>query len=135
MDKLTVSRRVINVGKRRRNANNTVEYRREKLIANIEEQIELARMSLDREPVQLKSKRGHAIVTVKPRLWWTTEEAGSVLTEIRYNNIPLKITSQGSTIEVGKLARLRGVCQTVIKAVRAGELDQSIQSASWRSHS
>ncbi len=135
LDKLVVSRRVINAAKRRRKTNNAVEYRREKLIANIEEQIELARLSLSGEPAQLARKRGHQVVTVKPRLWWATEPDGTVLTEVRYNRVPLNLASRGTTIEVGKLARLPTVLQTVIKAVRAGEMDQSIESAARRSRS
>jgi hypothetical protein len=130
---LVISRRVINAAKPRRNTKNTAEYRRKKLIANIEEQIELARLSLNGEPVQLERKRGHRVITVKPRLWWAIEADGTVLTEIRYNKIPLNLASRGTTIEVADLARLPSALQTVIEAVRAGELDQSIETAARRS--
>lgn len=133
LGKLVISRRVINAAKPRQSTKNTAEYRREKLIANIEEQIELARLSLNGEPVQLERKRGHDVVTVKPRLWWAIEADGTVLTEIRYNKIPLNLANRGTTIEVANLSRLPGALQTVIKAVRAGELDQSIETAARRS--
>ncbi len=75
LDKLNVSKRIIPAARPRRKIE-TAEYRRGKLIANIEEQIELAQLALEDQPLQLKRKRGHGVVNVKPRLWWKTVPDG-----------------------------------------------------------
>ncbi|NNE85759.1 MAG: hypothetical protein HKN28_17485 [Alphaproteobacteria bacterium] len=132
LDKLNISRRVIAAARPRRKLD-TVEYRREKLIANVEEQIELANLKLQGKPAQIKRKRGHDIVTVRPRLWWATEPDGHVYTQIRYNKVPLNILGQGTSIEVGPLKKLPSVYKTVIRAIEAGELDNSIDNAAKKS--
>ena len=128
LDKLTITNRVIAAAQPRRKAE-TMGYRRSKLIANLEEQIELAQRALEDKPLQLERKRGHSVVKVRPRLWWRTEPDGKVFTEIRYNKIALRLAGKGNSIEVGPLRRLPTVYRTVIKAVKAGELDQAIQNA------
>ena len=122
LDKLNVSKRIIPAARPRRKIE-TAEYRRGKLIANIEEQIELAQLALEDQPLQLKRKRGHGVV------WWKTVPDGKVYTEIRYNKVALNIGGRGTSIEAGDLKQLPAVFRTVIKAVKAGELDNAIQSA------
>lgn len=128
LDKLTISNRIIATAKPRRKLK-TKEYRREKLIANIEEQIELANLALQDKPLELYRKRGHDLKKVRPRIWWKTEPDGHVFTQIRYNKIALNISGQGTSIEVGSLKKLPAIFRTVIKAINAGELDQSIEVA------
>lgn len=132
LDKLNISRRVIPAARARRR-HDTPEYRRQKLIANIEEQIELAELAIQGRPLELKRKRGHGTVTVRPRLWWQAGPDGKVFTQIRYNKIPLNLAGRGTSIEVGKLKRLPVVFRTVIRAVKAGELDQPIDTAARQS--
>ena len=133
LDKMDISNRIIDSAKRRRKSVDTVEYRRDKLIANIEEQIELAQLSIDGKPLVLKRKRGHKVVSVKPRIWWATEPDGLIFVQIRYNKVPLNLAGRGTAINVGRLARLPRILRTVIKAVQAGELDQAIQNAARKS--
>ena len=132
LDKLTISRRVIAAARPRRKGD-TVEYRRGKLIANIEEQIELALLAQQDKALELSRKRGHRVVKVRPRLWWKTAADGHVYTQIRYNKVPLNLRGRGTTIEVGSLKRLPLVYRTVIRAVKAGELDNAIENAAKRS--
>jgi hypothetical protein len=128
LDKLKVTKRVIAAAKPRRKVESP-EYRRRKLIAHLEEQIELALLALASKPAELRRKRGHGIVTVRPRLWWKAEPGGTVFTEIRYNKVALNIAGRGTAIEVGPLKRLPAVYRTVIRAAKAGELDRSIRTA------
>lgn len=128
LDRLKVSKRVIDAARPRRKVE-TAEYRRRKLIANVEEQIELAELALEGRPLELKRKRGHGIVAVRPRLWWKAEKDGTVYTQVRYNKVPLNIAGRGTSIEVGPMRRLPTVYRTVIRAIKAGELDQSIRNA------
>jgi hypothetical protein len=128
LDTLEVSRRVLDTAHPRRTVD-TVEYRRAKLIANLEEQLELAERALRDEPLQLKRKRGRQVVTVRPRLWWKVEPDGHVATQVRYNKVALKVKNGGTTIEVGPLKKLPAVYRKLIRAVKAGELDSAIAVA------
>ena len=128
LDKLKISNRVIFAAPPRRKVG-TTEYRRMKLIANIEEQIELANLALQDKPLELQRKRGHAAVNVRPRLWWKVAPDGLVFTQIRYNKVALNVVGRGTSIEVGPLRKLSTVYRTVIKAIKAGELDQAIERA------
>ncbi len=132
LDKLNISRRVIAAARPRHKAD-TIEYRRQKLIMNIEEQIELANLSLQGKPLQIKRKRGRNVITVRPRLWWAVEPDGHIFTQIRYNKVPLNILGRGTSIEVGRLRSLPSVYKTVIRAIKAGELDNSIETAAKKS--
>lgn len=128
LDELEISRRVINAARPRRSAD-TAEYRRAKLVANLEEQLELSQRALVGEPLELKRKRGRKVVTVRPRLWWKVEPDGHVATQVRYNKVPLKLKRGATTVEVGPLKRLPATYRKLIRAVKAGELDSAITIA------
>lgn len=128
LDKLKISKRVIGAA-RPRHKGDIVDYRRSKLIAGLEEQIELARFAIEGRALELERKRGHEIVKVRPRLWWKKEPDGRIFTEIRYNKVALNIGRKGNSIEVGPLKKLPSVYRTVIKAVKGGELDSAIENA------
>lgn len=132
LDKLKITNRII-AAARPRHRSDTVDYRRSKLIANIEEQIELAQLAMHGKPLELQRKRGHSVVKVRPPLWWKSEPDGKVFTQIRYNKVALYLGQRGAAIEVGALKRLPIVYRTVIKAVKAGELDQVILNAARKS--
>ncbi len=132
LDKLDITNRVI-VAARPRHRRDTVAYRREKLVASIEEQIELATLALEDKPLQLKRKRGHKVVEVRPRLWWKQVPDGHIYTQIFYNKIALQLARRGTAIEVGTLKKLPMVYRRVIQAVKAGELDQALETASRKS--
>ena len=132
LEKLNVSKRVV-AAARPRSRVETVEYRRKKLIANIEEQIELANLTLKGMPLQLDRKRGHQVTNVRPRIWWQTEPDGKVYAQIRYNKVALNIGGRGTTIEVGALRKVPTTYRIVIRAVKAGELDHAIEVAARKS--
>lgn len=132
LDQLTISSRVAPVAQRPRKQK-TIEYKRSKLIANIEEQIELANLALTGKPLVIKRKRGRRVREVKPRLWWEVVEDDEVVTEIRYNKVALNLAGLGTSIEVSSLESLPSAFNIVIKAIEAGELDQAIENASKKS--
>ena len=101
--------------------------------ANIEEQIELAHLALRGKDLVLERKRGSKVVTVRPRIWWSTEPEGDLYVQIRYNKIALNMAGRGTSIKAGSLVELPTVLRTVIKAVEAGELDTSIESVAEKS--
>lgn len=131
LDQLTISNRILPTPSRRQNKD-TAEYRRAKLIANIEEQIELAQLALKKEPLQLERKRGNQIRVVRPRIWWFVDVDGAILAQIRYNKVPLILQGASSTIEAESLKDLARVFAIVISAVKAGELDEAIVSAATK---
>ena len=92
-----------------------------------------ASQALRGESLVLERKRGHRTAKVRPRLWWTETPEGQVYTQIRYNKVALNIGGRGTAIEVGSLKRLPVIYRTVIRAVKAGELDTAIQVAARRS--
>lgn len=132
LDKLEISKRIISAARPRRKID-TSDYRRKKLIANIEEQIELAHLALQDKPLQMQRKRGHSVIKVRPRIWWEVTADGHVFTQIRYNKIALNIAGRGTSIEVGPIKKLPAVFRTVIKAIQGGELDQAIENAARKS--
>jgi len=131
LDKLEVSRRIIDTARPRRKED-PVEYRRKKLIASLEEQLELALLSIEKRPLVLERKRGKQVVSVRPRLWWKTDDNEHVATQVRYNKQPLAIGRRGTTIEVGPLKKLPAVYRLLIRATKAGELDRAIEAALHR---
>lgn len=132
LSKLEISRRVLKPRPARRDKP-TIEHYRDKLIANLEEQRELALNVLDGKPAVIKRRRGRDVREVRPRLWWYEDVDGHVGTYVFHNRTALKLGPGGRTIEVGPLRRLPTVYRTVIAAVRAGELDNSLRDAARRS--
>lgn len=128
LDELEISNRMIPAAKPRQKLD-AVDHARKKLVANLEEQIELARLAIEGEPLQLRRKRGHNVVTVSPRIWWRKEPEGTYFTQIRYNKMPLNLAGRGTSIEVGPLNKLPSIYRTVINAINAGELDQAIEAS------
>ncbi len=49
---------------------------------------------------------------------------------LRYGNRPLAITGDKSTIEIGTLDKLPKIIDTIIEAVKAGELDKQLNAVS-----
>ena len=63
------------------------------------------------------------------RRWWWNDEDGQVMLTLRYGNRPLAITGDKSTIEIGTLDKLPKIIETIIEAVKAGELDKQLNAA------
>jgi hypothetical protein len=131
LDKLEISRRVLKPRPSRRNKP-PIEHYRDKLIDNLEEQIEMAQKTIAGEPVAIKRRRGREVREVRPRLWWYQDPDGHVGTYVFHNRTALKLNGVGPTIEVGPLRKLPSVFRKVIAAVRAGELDQALSAVARR---
>jgi hypothetical protein len=128
LEELVVTNRAISTAKPRRKRN-LRDHRRSKMIASLEEQIELANLAVKGMPLELPRKRGHQLKTVRPRIWWQVDPAGIVHASALLNKVPINIEGRGTTIEVGSLIELPKVFKTLIKAVEAGELDQAMDVA------
>ena len=63
------------------------------------------------------------------RRWWWQDEDGQVNLTLRYGNRPLAIANGKSTIEIGTMDKLPKIIETIIEAVKAGELDKQLNAA------
>lgn len=132
LDQLKITNKIVPVAKRRQRGQ-TIEYRRNKLIANIEEQIELVGLAVQGKPLCLRRKRGHKVVNVRPRIWWDVAPDGHVNAQIYYNKVAMNLAGRGKTIEVEALPDLADAFRIVMDAVAAGELDYAIENFARKS--
>ena len=65
--------------------------------------------------------------TVKP--WWFKDMAGDYYLQLKYGSKKLEIAPGKFSIEVGAVENLVGVLETVMEAVRSGELDEALMKA------
>ncbi len=112
---------------------------RNKLITRLLEQKELVEADLKGE--QLTKTRFKFVtdsetgetkrveVQKQLRRWWWKDEDGQVNLTLRYGNRPLAIANGKSTIEIGTLDKLPKIIETIIEAVKAGELDKQLNAA------
>ena len=69
-------------------------------------------------------------VPVRIKAWFWTGEKGETLLAIHYGSKQIELQKGKTAIDVGEAAKLCDVLDTVIDAVRNGELDTQIESAS-----
>jgi hypothetical protein len=67
-------------------------------------------------------------VRIKP--WFWTGEKGECLLAVTYGSKQIELQKGKTAIDVGEVANLVSVLETVIAAVKNGELDTQIESAS-----
>jgi len=114
--------------------------RRNKLLTKLTEQRELA-AALEQgnqyAPKRLRTLRDvntgarmvkEVAVRIKP--WFWTGERGEILLSINYGSKQIEIAKGKTAIDVGDTRNLVNVLDTVISAIKNGELDAQIESAS-----
>ena len=74
----------------------------------------------ERVPVERK-------LTVRP--WWRVDEKGQVVFFVRHGWKPIEFEKGKAGVVVGSKEKLPGVIDTLIGAVRAGELDPILEQA------
>ncbi len=114
--------------------------RRNKLLQKLAEQRDLAAALQDGQhyaPKRLRSLRDadtgarvvkEVAVRIKP--WFWTGEKGECLLAINYGSKQIELQKGKTAIDVGDAANLVSVLETVITAVKNGELDVQIEAAS-----
>ncbi len=117
-----------------------VVLRRNKLSNQLYQQIQLAQHAAEGKlyaPKQMRSvkdkytgERKQLEVAKRVRQWWFTAESGRVCLQVRYGTRVLELAKGKNSIEVGTVAELVPVLETVKKCVEAGELDPHIEAAS-----
>ena len=112
--------------------NNPIAVRRRKLIAKIEEQIQLA-ANKDYTPTQHKwvtDKQGNqrkVEVTKRVKRWWTASVDGKINLVVRYGSKPLEFAKGKNAIELGSEGEVADVLAKVREAAENGELDALIE--------
>ena len=110
-------------------------HRREKLILNLEEQLLYAEAFVDgrahifyRKVWETNSdgKRVQVAKIKKFRPWFWTEKSGAFMT-VWYSGKQLTLHDGAKVIRVINMKRIPGVIRQLIRAVRAGELDLSLE--------
>lgn len=106
--------------------------RRNKLIAHLQEQLEIARAEIDGKihttikRKWLRNDDGTKVsVEVSKRLksWYRVQANGTVLLTVRYGSKPIEFEKDKAAIVVKTLSELPALISKLISAVEAGELD------------
>lgn len=111
---------------------NPIAVRRRKLIAKIDEQIQLA-TNQEYTPTKLKwvtdengnQRKVEVAKRVKP--WWTASADGKLNLVVRYGSKPLEFSKGKNAIEIASEANVADVLLKVKEAVTLGEFDALIE--------
>lgn len=79
-----------------------------------------------------KNETGQRVQVEKPkrvRQSWFSDASGKVFFAVRYAGKAIDFAKDKNAVEVGEVAALPGVIDTLIEAVRAGELDTQLTAA------
>ncbi len=112
--------------------------RRNKLLIRLDEQKAMALAFIDGKPYVGATKQvtttnkdsGETVIeTVQKRVKaWFTGSVDNIVLEVRYGNVPMELSPGKTAIEVGKAVKLVPTIETVIEAVKAGEVDELLKS-------
>src|SRR5260370_12131337 len=113
--------------------NDPVQTRRTKFITKLEEQKLLLKDPTHVRTVQRCTKvdgQRQAITKQQAvRPWWKTDPAGQVVMSIKFGAKPIEFEKGKAGIVVPSKDKLPAVIDTLISAVRAGELDELFNQA------
>jgi hypothetical protein len=108
-----------------------VQLRRSRLIERLEDQKSLLKDPAHVRVVQRwKKQDGERILTERKlpvRPWWRTDEKGQLVFFVRIGWKPLEFEKGKAGVVAGTMERLPGIIDTLIGAVRAGELDPMLE--------
>ena len=115
------------------------QFRRQKMIKKLDEQIEMASALVEgRLPLITRSRRVRDSETNERQLvesatsvrqWWFISETGKTAVQLRYGSRVITLAKNRNAVEVSGNSELLAVLQTLKTAVAAGELDQEIAVA------
>jgi len=116
-------------------ANDPKQARRNKLLAQLEQQRELARdenyvVRRQRWAKQADGSKQLVEHAKRVKRWWRMDGSGSIYMVVRYGNKLLELDKGKAAIAVGAKDNLVAVLDAVITAVRDGTLDAAIEAVS-----
>ena len=104
--------------------------RRVRMIERLEEQKKLlSENTYVRLVRRWKTEGGERVLTEKKvpvRPWWKVDEKGQVIFSVRVGYKPIEFEKGKGGIMIGAMEKLPAVIETLIAAVRAGELDSHL---------
>ena len=112
--------------------NNPIAIRRRKLIAKIDEQLQLA-SDKDYTPTQHKwitdadGNQKKAEVAKRVKRWWTASVDGKINLVVRYGSKPLEFAKGKNAIELASEGEVADTLRKVREAAELGELDALIE--------
>ena len=112
--------------------NNPIAVRRRKLMAKIDEQIQIA-SDKDYTPTQHKwvtddeGKQTKVEVTKRVKRWWTASVDGKINLVVRYGSKPLEFAKGKNAIELNSEAEVLEVLAQMKEAADSGELDAILE--------
>jgi hypothetical protein len=113
--------------------NDPVQTRRAKFVAKLEEQKLLLKDPNHVRTVQrwtkLNGERQAVTKQQAVRPWWKTDPSGQVVMSVKFGAKPIEFEKGKAGIVVPSRDRLPAVIDTLIAAVRAGELDDLFSQA------
>jgi hypothetical protein len=111
---------------------------REKMIAALAEQKQMAEAKIAGQHfapthvVRKKNAEGQRVeveALKRVRQGWFSDASGKTFFAIRYAGKPIEFAKDKNAIEVGELSALPAVLDTLVEAIRAGELDGQLTAA------
>ena len=115
------------------------QFRRQKMIKKLDEQIEMASALVEgRLPIITRTRRVRDSETNERQLvessatvrqWWFVSETGKTAVQLRYGSRVITLAKNRNAVEVSGNSELLSVLQTLKTAVATGELDQEIAVA------
>jgi hypothetical protein len=113
--------------------NDPIQMRRAKFVSKLEEQKLLLKDPKHVRSVQRWTKvNGERQATTKQqavRPWWKTDPSGQIVMSIKFGAKPIEFEKGKAGIVVPSKDKLPAVIDTLISAVRAGELDEMFNQA------
>lgn len=111
-----------------------VQMRREKTVGRLEEQLRLFQNPGQKRSVQRwETVEGQRVQITKEKAikpWWRVDGTGKVFMSIQFGGKPLEFEKGKAAIAVPTKDKLPEIIETLITAVRAGELDALLKQAS-----
>ena len=111
---------------------------REKMIAALAEQRRMAEAKIAGQHfapthiVRKKNAEGQRVeieALKRVRQGWFSDASGKVFFGLRYAGKPIEFAKDKNAVDVGELVALPGVIDTLVEAIRAGELDAQLTAA------
>lgn len=117
-----------------KSASDPVHIRRAKFIAKLEEQKLLVQDPAYIRTVQrtadVDGQKQPVVLKQRVRPWWKVDPSGQIVMSIKFGAKPIEFEKGKAGIAVPSKDKLPAVIDTLIAAVRAGELDELFTQAS-----
>lgn len=117
-----------------KSASDPVHIRRAKFIAKLEEQKLLvqdpAYIRTVQRMAEVDGQKQPVVLKQRVRPWWKVDPSGQIVMSIKFGAKPIEFEKGKAGIAVPSKDKLPAVIDTLIAAVRAGELDELFTQAS-----